>query len=99
MTKTIRQTVRVKRGGLIEIRSPQLTPGTLAEVIVLIEPLEGEPSRVAHVRELVDLFSTTQSLPQAKAISEDEIASEIAEYRAAQRGSSVSIPASWYRQS
>ena len=37
MTLAIRQTVRVQPSGVIEIRSPELTPGTLAEVIVLLE--------------------------------------------------------------
>jgi hypothetical protein len=82
MTDAIRQTGRVKPGGLIEIRSPELTPGTLAEVIVLLEPSEVTSSRAARVRELAALFKVTQSLPQAQAISEDEIAAEIAEYRA-----------------
>jgi hypothetical protein len=82
MTNAIRQTVRVKPGGLIEIRSPELTPGTLAEVIVLIDPSEKESARAVRVRELAALFKATQSLPQAQAISEEEIAAEIAAYRA-----------------
>jgi hypothetical protein len=82
MPNAIRQTVRVKPGGLIEIRSPELTPGTLAEVIVLLEPSEVASARAARVRELAALFKATQSLPQAQAISEDEIAAEIAAYRA-----------------
>ncbi len=85
MANAIRQTVRVKPGGLIEIRSPELTPGTVAEVIVLIEPSEAASSRAARARQLAAFFKETQSLPQARAISEDEIAAEIAEYRAAQR--------------
>ncbi len=42
MTYALRQTVTVQEGGLIEFRSPQLTPGATAEVIVLLEsvPLE-----------------------------------------------------------
>jgi hypothetical protein len=84
MTDAIRQTVRVKPGGLIEIRSPKLTPGTLAEVIVLLEPSEVVSARAARVRVLAALFKATQSLPQAQAISQDEIAVEIAGFRAAQ---------------
>ena len=82
MANAIRQTVRVKPGGLIEIRSPELTPGTLAEVIVLLESSEVASARAARIRELAALFKATQSLPQAQAISEDEIAAEIAGYRA-----------------
>lgn len=85
MKNAILQTVRVKPGGLIEIRSSELTPGTLAEVIVLLEPSEVASARAARVHELAALFKATQSLPQARTISEDEIATEIAEYQAAQR--------------
>jgi len=82
MTNALRQKVKVQPGGVILIRSPELTPGATAEVIVLMETLEGEPARAVRVRELAELFKTTQALPQAQAISEDEIASEIAAYRA-----------------
>jgi len=85
MKNAIRQTVKVKPGGVIEIRSPELTPGTLAEVIVLLEPPEVESVRQARIRELAALFNAIQSLPQAQAVSEDEIAAEIVAYRAAQR--------------
>jgi hypothetical protein len=33
----IKERVTVQPGGVIEIRSPELTPGTSAEVIVLVE--------------------------------------------------------------
>lgn len=78
MTNALRQKVKVQPGGVIEIRSPELTPGVTAEVIVLMETPEGESARAARVRELAELFKTTQALPQAQAISEDEIAAEIA---------------------
>lgn len=82
MTNALRQKVKVQPGGVIEIRSPELTPGVTAEVIVLMETLEEESPQAARVRELAELFKTTQTLPQAKAISEDEIVAEIAAYRA-----------------
>lgn len=82
MTSAFRQKVKVQPGGVIEIRSPELTPGAMAEVIVLMETREGESARVTRVRELAELFKMTQALPQAQAISEDEIAAEIAAYRA-----------------
>ena len=37
MVTAIRQQVTVQPGGVIEVRSPELTPGAQAEVIVLIE--------------------------------------------------------------
>ena len=37
MVAAIKQHVTIQPGGVIEIRSPELTPGTSAEVIVLVE--------------------------------------------------------------
>jgi hypothetical protein len=37
MVTALKKTVTVQPGGLIEIRSPELTPGSNAEVIVLVE--------------------------------------------------------------
>jgi hypothetical protein len=37
MVAAIKQQVTVQPGGVIEIRSPELKPGTSAEVIVLVE--------------------------------------------------------------
>jgi len=37
MVAAIKQIVTVGPGGVIEIRSPQLPPGTRAEVIILVE--------------------------------------------------------------
>ena len=42
MVAAIKQIVTVGPGGVIEIRSPQLSPGTRAEVIILVEA--GTPS-------------------------------------------------------
>ncbi|MBI3269007.1 MAG: hypothetical protein HYZ53_08290 [Planctomycetes bacterium] len=80
----IRQTVTVKARGVIEIRAPELVPGTLAEVIVLLPP-ENDATRAERVRALVALMKETQGLPQAQAISEDEIAAEVSAYRASRR--------------
>ena len=38
MLAPIKQTVTVGPGGVIEIRSRQLSPGTRVEVIILVEP-------------------------------------------------------------
>jgi hypothetical protein len=53
-------------------------PGQRVEVVVIAED---EPP-ANRVRELRELFQTTQALPQAQAITEDDIAAEIAAYRA-----------------
>jgi hypothetical protein len=82
MIVALRQKVKVQPGGQIEIRSPELEPGEIAEVIVLIEKQPTSTERQARVSELAALFKTTQALPQAQTISEEEIAAEIAEYRA-----------------
>ena len=54
--------------------------GQRVEVVVIAE--EEQPA--ARVQELRALFKTTQALPQAQAITEEEIAAEIAAYRAGQ---------------
>lgn len=80
MITALRKKVIVDSDGRIEIKSKDLKPGTKAEVIVLIENADAE--RQQRVRRLKALFKTTQALPQAKTITEDEIAAEIAAYRA-----------------
>lgn len=81
MSKAVRKIVRIKPGGVIEIRADEFVPGTMAEVIVLTE---GESDSVGanRTQELATLFKDTQALPQARTVSEDEIAAEIAAYRA-----------------
>jgi hypothetical protein len=82
MITAYRKKVKVKPGGQIEVRSPDFEPGTIAEVIVLIEKGPAETARLKTVNELSALFKTTQALPQAQAISDDEILAEINAYRA-----------------
>ena len=53
-------------------------PGQRVEVVVIAE---GEPLS-DRVRELRELFDATQALPQAQAMTEEDIAAEIAAYRA-----------------
>ncbi len=50
------------------------------QVKVVIVPARGE--KAEQCQELAELFRETQSLPAAQAISEEEIAAEIAAYRA-----------------
>lgn len=48
MAVTIKQRVTVQPGGVVEVRSPELTPGARAEVTVLVEqagPAPAEPGR------------------------------------------------------
>lgn len=82
MPKAIKRTVRVKPGGVVEIRAPELPEGARAEVIVLIETDEARQERVER---LSDLLARTQTLPQAQLFTDDEIAADIAAWRAAQR--------------
>jgi hypothetical protein len=54
MTTALRQTLLIQEGGVIEIRSPELMPGFVAEVIVLMElPSNTVPS-------LTSLIGTAQ---------------------------------------
>lgn len=80
MTIAIRRKVTVKSGGRIEIRSLGLKPGTLAEVIVLVDQPE-QGTVTSSAAELALLSKETQSLPTAKTISEEEISAEIEAYR------------------
>jgi len=80
MTIAIRQKVFIEQAGRIEILSPELQPGAAAEVIVLLET--SSEARSMLVRELKELFKTTQALPQSQSITEEEIVAEIATYRA-----------------
>jgi hypothetical protein len=41
MSATIRQTVTVRPGGLVEVRSPELREGDRAEVTVVVNPPPG----------------------------------------------------------
>lgn len=81
MTRAMRRIVRVKPGGVIEVCAPELAPGTVAEIIVLTET-PGFQNTADRAQELATLLKATQAVPQAHAVSEEEIAAEIAAYRA-----------------
>lgn len=70
--------VTVKDPAKIELTNLPFRKGQRVEVVVIAEDEERE----ARVEKLRALFSKTQALPQAQAISEDVIAEEIEEYRA-----------------
>ena len=83
MITAYRKKVTVRSDGRIEILEPILKPGTQAEVIVLVETeSESAEAILARVNEWKTLFKETQALPQAQVITEEEIAAEIAAYRA-----------------
>lgn len=82
MITAYRKKVTVRPDGRIEIFEPVLKPGTQAEVILLVETSPEDEVVLARVREWEALFKATQALPQAKSITEEEIAAEIAAYRA-----------------
>lgn len=76
MVNAVRRKVKVKPGGVVEIRSPDLVPGTMAEVIVLTEAEAGSGGEA----ELAELCAATRkAVPRP--VSEKEIAEEIAAYR------------------
>jgi len=54
--------------------------GQKIEIVVLAK----DENTTARVQELKDLFNATRSLPQAQAISEDDIMREVAAYRSGQ---------------
>ena len=80
MPRAIQKQVTVKRGGVIELKAPELAEGTVADVTIV--PQEGAEERKRRARELEGLFKELQALPSSKAMTEDEIAEEIAAYRA-----------------
>jgi len=55
-------------------------PGQRVEIVMIAEDDES----AARLQELQALFKRTQALPQARALSEEEIAAEIDAYRAGQ---------------
>ncbi len=54
--------------------------GQRVEIVMIADDEES----TARLQELQTLFKTTQALPQARALSEEEIAAEIDAYRAGQ---------------
>ena len=73
-----RQFTTVQESKQIVLSNVPFQPGQRVEVVLIAE--EEQPA--ARVKELRALFQATQALPQVRAITEDEIAAEIAAYRA-----------------
>ncbi len=75
---TYRVRTRVSKDGQLSITGLPFRAGAEVEVIVRAE----RQDRQTLVSELKALFKEIQSLPQAQTITEEEIAAEIAAYRA-----------------
>ena len=73
-----RRYATVQKSKQIVLSDVPFQPGQQVEVVVLAE----EGQSINLVRELREVLQATQELPQAQAIREDEIAAEIAAYRA-----------------
>lgn len=73
-----RQFATVEESKQIILSNVPFQPGQRVEVVLIAE----EERPAARVQELRALFQATQALPQAQAITEDDIAAEIAAYRA-----------------
>jgi hypothetical protein len=73
-----KRVVTVKEYGSIVLRDLPLQPGQKVEVIVFAD----EEEQKERLRNLRALLKETQGLPEAKAISDDEIAEDVAAYRA-----------------
>ncbi len=76
--ETYRVRTTVSKDGQLTIAGIPFRAGAQVEVTVRGE----EQDRLALANELKALFKEIQSLPQAQTITEDEIAAEIAAYRA-----------------
>ena len=81
--ETFRVRATVSKDGKLSITGLPFRPGAKVEVIVREEAKKiSAPQRKALAANLKSLFREIQSLPQAKRMSEEEIAAEIAAYRA-----------------
>jgi predicted DNA-binding antitoxin AbrB/MazE fold protein len=76
--ETFRVRTTVAKDGQLSIKGLPFRAGAKVEVVIRKE----EQDRKALARELKTLFKEIQSLPQAQTITEEEIAAEIAAYRA-----------------
>ena len=80
---TFRIRTTVSKDGKLSIKGLPFRPGARVEVVVRAETKRPSPAKRKELAgELQALFKQIQSLPQAKTITEEEIAVEIAAYRA-----------------
>lgn len=83
---TFRIFTTVSKDGKLSIKGLPFRPGAKVEVTVRAEAQKSMAKRQALAGELKSLLKEIQSLPQAKAITEKEIAADIAAYRASKAG-------------
>lgn len=76
--RAYRKYVTIKDPKNLTLSDLPFRPGQRVEVVMIAEDEERE----RRVQELKALLKKTQSLPEAKAVTEDMIAEEIAQYRA-----------------
>lgn len=79
-----KRTVTIKNPRELVLNDLPFRPGQRVEVVLLVEEVTPDDS----ASELRKLLKDTQSLPVALTITEDEIAAEIAAYRAGLRENS-----------
>ena len=72
-----KQYVTIKDPAKIELSGLPFRVGQRVEVVMIAE----DDDRTARVQELKTLFSSTQALPQIKAITDEMIAEEVEAYR------------------
>jgi hypothetical protein len=85
MVAAIRQRVTVQPGGVVEVRSAELRPGTSAEVIVLVEsaPAIGEPQS-GH-----DALRALDALQQSLALTPSQVTAWAKQTRQERRAGSL----------
>jgi hypothetical protein len=83
LMETYRIQTTVSKDGKLSITGLPFRPGEKVEVTVRGQGQKSASERQALANELKTLFKEFQSLPQAQTITEEEIAAEIAAYRAA----------------
>jgi hypothetical protein len=63
MVLAVKQTVTVQPGGVVEVRSPELTPGSRAEVIVLLDQRpEAECTWSGFIGSVKGLFKSVEEI-------------------------------------
>lgn len=79
MDTALRQRLVVQPGGVIEIRSPELLPGTLAEVIVILEESPAAAQGLAWPPGFFETFAgCLPDLPDREAEGGYEVRDELA---------------------
>jgi hypothetical protein len=78
--KAYRTTLTVEDSKQVVLRDLPFDSGQRVEILVVPEKANGRDA----AKELRSLLKDTQALPQVRALSDDDIAAEVAAYRAGQ---------------